>query len=58
MAVIFKNDGNKAAYVVYAGADLGSAVSSEDVVYLVGDQDFDINTRKTPPTPSCGSWTA
>ena len=46
VAVIFKNDGNKAAYVVYAGADLGSAVSSEDVVYLVGDQDFDINTKE------------
>ena len=46
VAVIFKNDGNKAAYMVYAGADLGSAVSSEDVVYLVGDQDFDINTKE------------
>ena len=28
VAVIFKNDGNKAAYVVYAGADLGSALAA------------------------------
>ena len=59
VAVIFKNDGNKAAYVVYAGAGIRAVRSAPRMLSIWWAIRTSISTpRKTPPTPSCGSWTA
>ena len=45
VAVITESGSNDASYVVFAGADLGSAVASDSIVYVAKNQDFDTNTR-------------
>lgn len=54
VAVITEDGSNKASYVVYAGGDLGSAVSSDNVVYLAAGQDFDQNT--SDDTTNASLW--
>ena len=45
VAIVYKSNSNKAAYVVYAASDLGGAVSgSDNIIYVDGTQGFTKNT--------------
>ena len=52
--VVYDKNNRDAAYVVYAGKNLGTAVGSDDVVYVNGTQDFDINT--SADTTAANLW--